>query len=193
MNRRPLLTLGLLAAALITGWAVWKNREPPRAPAQASARSDYVLQDFEVVVLDKQGRESFTLRAPRLERDPGDRTMRVPSPVFYIPAAPSKGAAPTREAGWVVQAANGWVSANGEELRLQGGVTAKTGAASPRQATMTTDQLNVFPEANRATSPSKVTVTQPGSILSGQGMEALLDSKRVRFSSNVKVRYVPSR
>ena len=33
---------------------------------------------------------------------------------------------------------------------------------------------------------------QPGSILRGQGMDARLDSKRVRFSSNVKARYVPS-
>lgn len=193
MNRRPLLTLGLLAAAIVTGWAVWTNREPARAPVASDARSDYVLQDFEVVVLDDQGRESFTLQAPRLERHPGDRTMHIPSPVFFIPVAPAKDQVPTRDAGWIVRAANGWVSANGEELRLQGGVVAKTGEQSPRPATMTTEQLNVFPEANRATSPSTVTVTQPGSILSGQGMEALLDSKRVRFSSNVKVRYVPSR
>ena len=56
---------------------------------------------------------------------------------------------------------------------------------------MATEQLNLVPDANRATSPAEVIVTQPGSILRGQGMEALLDSKRVRLSSNVKVRYVP--
>jgi len=110
--------------------------------------------------------------------------------VFYIPAAPGKGQAPTREAGWEVRSETGWVSADGEELRLLGNVNAKTAGQRERPVTMTTEQLNVFPKRNRATSPSTVTVVQPGSILRGQGMEALLDSKRIRFTSNVKVHYV---
>jgi lipopolysaccharide export system protein LptC len=190
VNRRALLTIGLLIAAIVTGWSAWKHRPSDRKAANVNARSDYVLQDFEVVVLDQLGQESFTLRAPRLERNPGDRTMSMPKPVFYIPAAPGKGQAPTREAGWEVRSETGWVSADGEELRLLGNVNAKTAGQRERPVTMTTEQLNVFPKRNRATSPSTVTVVQPGSILRGQGMEALLDSKRIRFTSNVKVHYV---
>ena len=191
MSRRAMLTLGLLLAAALTGWLAWKHRPSKHAVVNTNTRSDYVLRDFEVVVLDKQGQESFTLRAPTLDRNPGDRTMSIATPVFYIPAAPAKGQAPTREAGWVVNASTGWVSAGGDELRLQGSVTAKTAGERERPITMTTEQLNVFPDRNRVTAPGMVTVTQPGSILRGQGMEALLDSKRVRFSSNVKARYVP--
>jgi lipopolysaccharide export system protein LptC len=193
VSRRALLTLALLLAASITGWQVWTQRGGTPVPAAASVRSDYVLQDFEVVVLDDRGQESFTVKAPRLERHPSDRTMTMPTPVFYIPAAPAKGQTPTRAAGWEVRAGQGWVSAGGDELRLLDGVVAKTVDQQTRPVVMTTEQLNVFPENNRATSPTTVTVEQPGSILRGQGMEALLDSKRVRFSSNVKVRYVPSR
>ena len=79
----------------------------------------------------------------------------------------------------------------GDELRLTGTVLAKTAGARAQPIEMATEQLNVFPHAKRATSPALVTVTQPGSILRGHGMEALLDSKRVRLSSNVKVHYVP--
>jgi lipopolysaccharide export system protein LptC len=190
---RTVLTLVLFVAAAATGWSIWQQRPDTRAPADPNARSDYVLEQFEVVVLDKQGRESFTLRAPRLARHPADRTMSMSTPVFYIPAAPAPGQAPTRAAGWEVHAKTGWVSAAGDELRLQGQVVAKTAGERERPITLATEQLNVFPERDRATSPVLVTVTQPGSILRGQGMEALLDSKRVRFSSNVKVRYVPSR
>jgi lipopolysaccharide export system protein LptC len=193
VNQRPFLFLGLLLAAAVTGWSVWKHRPIDRDGAQAPARSDYVLTDFEAVVLDREGRESFTVQAPRLARSPNDRTMTLETPVFYIPVAPTPGQAPSREAGWVVRAATGWVSGPGDELRLKGNVTAKSGTGRAVPVTMATEQLNVFPEANRATSPATVTVTQSGSILRGQGMEAQLDSKRVRFSSKVKIRYVPPR
>ena len=84
------------------------------------------------------------------------------------------------------------MSADGDELRLIGAVDAKTASGADRHVTIATERLNVFPQANRATSPGTVTVVQPGSILRGQGMDARLDSKRVRFSSNVKARYVPA-
>ena len=83
------------------------------------------------------------------------------------------------------------VSAEGDELRLRGDVVASTTGSASRPVKMTTEQLNVFPDSKRATSAVAVTVTQPGSILRGLGMEALLDSRRVRLKSNVRVRYVP--
>jgi lipopolysaccharide export system protein LptC len=191
MSWRAILMVVLVVAAAVTGWAVWKQRPGHRGPANANTRSDYVLKDFEVVVLDKQGQEAFTLRAPTLSRIAGDRTLTMATPIFFIPVAAADGQAPRREAGWEVRANQGWVSGAGDELRLLGAVTAKTAGQRERPITLATEQLNVFPARNRATSPALVTVTQPGSILRGQGMEALLDSKRVRFSSNVKVRYVP--
>jgi lipopolysaccharide export system protein LptC len=188
---RGLLPLALLVAAAVTGWSVWKHRPDDRGAAADQGRSNYVLTDFEAIVLDKQGHEAFTVQAPRLERNPGDETMTLETPVFYIPVAPGPGQAPTREAGWEVRSKTAWVSGSGEEVQLRGGVD-MTSASNVRQMKMTTEQLNVFPAKNRAVSPTTVTITQPGSILRGQGMEALLDSKRVLFHSKVKLRHVPS-
>ena len=135
-------------------------------------------------MLDKQGKESFTLRAPELTRSPGDRTMALATPLFLIPGTDGG-------TGWEVRSRTGWVSAGGNELRLRGDVRARSGHPT-RPLLMRSEQLNIFPEAKRATSAAPVTVTQPGSILRGQDMTMLLDSKHVRFDSNVKVRYVPS-
>lgn len=186
MSWRIVLTLVLLVAAAISGWSIWTHRPERRAVAVAEQRSDYTLHDFELVVLDRQGKESFTLRAPELLRSPGDRTMSLATPLFLIPPAPG-----ARNGGWEVRARSGWVSAEGDELRLRGAVEATT-LDNARPVRMTTDQLNVYPERKRASTPSAVTVTQPGSILRGRGMTALLDTSRVQLHSNVKVRYVPS-
>jgi lipopolysaccharide export system protein LptC len=114
--------------------------------------------------------------------------MSLQTPVFVIPPKRGSGQAP-----WVVRSRSGWVSAEGDELRLRDDVVASSRNTAGRPVKMTTEQLNVFPDAKRATSPVAVTVTQPGSILRGVGMEALLDSKRVRLKSNVRIRYAPPR
>ena len=85
MNWRGVLTLVLLVAAVATGWAVWRQRTPEPVAAVADARPDYVLHDFELVALDKLGKEAFLLRAPELSRDPDDRTLTIATPLFLIP------------------------------------------------------------------------------------------------------------
>jgi lipopolysaccharide export system protein LptC len=186
MSWRTLLTLVLLIAAAISGWSVWQQRPGRATPQSNSERADYLLHDFEIVVLDKQGNESFTLRAPTLARRPGDRTMALETPRFVIP--PRAGSS---ESPWHVQARDGWVSASGEEVRLRGDVVATTTGRDDTPLRLATERLNVFPEAQRARAPTPVTITQPGSILRGQTLEAQLDRKRFQLT-HVKVRYVPS-
>lgn len=188
MSWRTALTLVLLAAAALSGWSVWTHR-PDRASAPvANARSDYLLHDFELVALDKQGNESFTLRAPRLARHPGDHTMTLATPLFLLPVSNGSG----NDGYWQVRSRQGWVSAEGDEVRLSGDVN----ATSPEGATPTrfvTQTLNVFPRSNRASSRDIVTITRPGSILRGRGLDANLKSKRYTLLADVRTRYESNR
>lgn len=184
MSWRGWLTLVLLAAAIATGWSAWMQRvdETP-GPAEA-VRPDYVLHDFELVSLNGQGRESFTLRAPQLARDPSDGTTSLETPLFLLPGDDGT--------HWEVRSRTGWLSADHEELRLRGDVVANTGAGSTRSVRMNTEQLNVFPATRRATSDVVVTITQPGTTMRGTALQADLASRNVQLR-NVKTRYVPSR
>ncbi|RPE81020.1 LPS export ABC transporter periplasmic protein LptC [Vulcaniibacterium tengchongense] len=183
MNWRALATALLLVGAALSGWALWSQRERDAGRAEAVQRPDYVLHDFELVVLDKQGRESFTLRAPLLERDPQVKTMAIATPLFLIPPRPGGNGG-----AWEVRSRSGWVSADNEELRLRGAVRAESVDAEGRPIRIATEQLNVFPQAKRATSGVPTTVTQPGLILNGRRLEADLESKRIHLAE-VKVRY----
>lgn len=187
LNPRGIATLLLLVAAAASGWALWNQRSKDQALAVPAGRSDYVLVDFELVALDDQGKESFTLRAPRLARDPSAKTLDITTPLFLIP--PRTG---SRGEPWEVRSQTGWVSAKGEELRLRGNVKAvSAGAAAPM--TLASDEMNVFPKAKRATSAAQVTITRPGSILRGRGLEVSLASKQYTLKSEVSSRYVPPR
>lgn len=186
MNLRLALGGLLLLAALVSGWSLWRNRVGDTPEAQASGRSGYVLREFELVALDAQGKEAFTLRAPLLQQTPGARTMDLTTPLFLLPDK--------QGAYWEVRSKTGWVSAKQDEIRLRGSVHAQ-GPKSPEGATdIRTEELNVFPDADRATSDTVVTLTRPGSILEGCGLAVNLASKQYQLKSQVRSRYVrPSR
>ena len=184
MNWRAIATLALLAGALISGWMMWQQRDRGGATGPIGKRPDYVVHDFQATVLDKEGRESFTVNAPKLERDPDVRTMQIATPQFHIP--PREG---SQASAWQINSQSGWVSEKADEVRLQGGVHAQSTNADGKPVKIVTEELNVFPDARRATSEAQVTLTQPGLILNGHGLEADLDAQRVTLQNNIKARY----
>jgi lipopolysaccharide export system protein LptC len=184
MNWRTVLTLVLLAGAILSSWSLWRNRQAEHRAAAASTRSDYVLRDFELVALDDQGRESFTLRAPQLQQTPGAKTMDLATPLFLLPDDQGH--------YWQVRAQRGQVSADRDRITLRGDVLTTNPPEEARKVAMATQELNVFPDKKRASSPAVVTITQPGSILRGRGLEVELASKRYVLKSQVRSRYAPS-
>lgn len=186
MNWRVLLTLVLLAGAIASGWSLWRQRSADAPAQRAMARPDYVLNDFELVALNAQGAESFTLRAPRLARDPASRTMDIATPLFVIPPKPGSDGQP-----WNVRSTGAWVSAKGDEVRLRGNVRADSTNARGQPVRVATEALNVFPDDKRATSSERVTVTQPGFTMGGRGLTAQLDTGSVELHNDIKARYDP--
>lgn len=185
MNWRGLVILLLIVGAAVSGWAVWKHRQPPPRVVTANDRPDYVLRDFELISLGADGKESFTLRAPSLERRPGDQTMSLATPLFLVPNGDGK--------YWEIRSKTGWVSADQKEIRLSGEVKANSPPDDLRPITMNTGHLSVFPRQNRAATDDVVTIVQPGSILRGRGFAVSTTTKRYVFRSEVQSRYAPNR
>lgn len=184
MNWRAGLGLLLLIAAIVSGWSAWRQRDTPAANVAVEERSDYTLEDFELVALDNAGKESVTLRAPHLQRNPADQTLDITSPLFLLPDAEGQ--------HWQVRAKVAWIDASFDELRLQGDVRGTSPEQAPVPTAFETQRLNLIPATRLASTPDAVTITRPGSILSGRGFEANLKTKQYRILSQAKTRYEPS-
>jgi len=183
MGWRSLLTLGLLLVALLTTWATWQGREPAPLADLLAQRSDYVLYDFDLVNLNAEGKEVFTLSSPQLRQTPGGRALELNTPVFLLPQGETR--------HWQVHAASGWVSANSDEIRLRGGVVATPLDDASGQIRIETETLDLFPQQELASTGSDVTLTRPGATMRGTGMRAHLDQNRVELLSNVTLRHTP--
>lgn len=187
MSWRGVLILVLLVAAIASGWSAWRQGAEAPVETGAGSRSDYVLQDFELVSLDDRGHESFTLRAPWLQRDPVDGTLSLRQPLFLLPE---------KQGGtlyWDLRAAEGWISADSGQMRLDGDVVAVSDPAGRRSMRMETATLDVFPRERRAGTGAAVTITEPGTTMRGTGMDADLAGKRFQLTSRVHATYAPTR
>ena len=182
-NWRNTLTIILLVAAVVSGVSVWRQSGHDGSGTLAT-RTDYVLHDYELVSLDSQGKESFTLRGPRLQRDPGAKSMTLATPQFLVPDR--------HGAYWDVRAQRGHVPEDGKELQLRGHVIATSPPQTPPPTRIETEELNLFPRENRASSAATVTVVRPGLTMRGRGLQAEFDRQQVSLLSDVHARYVPS-
>lgn len=185
---RGLLTLVLLAAAVVSGWSVWNHRAPEPVRGPASGRSDYQLYDFELVVLDDRGTEAFTLEAPQLSRRPGDESLDLATPVFLFPASGGEAAA-----RWQMRSDRAWVSPEGDEVRLLGDVRAQNVGGGENPTVLSTERLDVFPRTDLASTDAPVRIERPGSIIRGRGLRVDLATKHYVLQSDVESRYVPNR
>jgi len=183
MGRRSLLTTALLLVALITTWSAWQDQPPPPVIGPSDQRSDYVLYDFELVSLNAEGVEAFTLNAPQLRQTPGARTLELAAPTFFIPQAAQR--------RWQIIADNGWVSATNDEVRLRGGVVATPMHDPSGQTRIETEMLDIFPQQDLATSDAEVLLARPGATMRGTGMRAHLGHNRVELLSNIHLQHDP--
>lgn len=182
MSWRTTLTLLLLAAAIASGWSVWRNSRPVDDGVLRS-RPDYLLRDYEITALDKRGKEQFTLSGPVLQRNPADRTIHLATPKFLVPDPQGH--------YWEVRADEGLVPASGDRLEVRGQVSAQSPADQPPITRIESDRLTLDLEHNRATSDGKVTITRPGLTMEGTGLLADFERRQVSLLSQVRNRYAP--
>jgi lipopolysaccharide export system protein LptC len=180
----PILLLALIAAA--TGWLLWQLRDQaPPTELLGPPRSDYSLDDFELVALDADGREAFFATGPRLARHPQLGTIDIEQPRFAFPDRDG--------AVWTSRAERAWLNREGSELRLHDAVELLGPPDDDAPMRLTTERLDVFPRDNRVATEAAVTITEPGSILRARGLRAELDTRRVELLSEVKIRHEPPR
>lgn len=187
MSTRQSMAIAVLALlAALTGWAVWQLRDRDLPPALTGPpRSDYFVEQYELISFDDTGAEAFWLRGPRLARHPQLGTLELEQPRLGMPAEPQR---------WQGRAERGWVSAGADRVRLIGAVELRS---NPRPGfgvmRLSSDSLDLLPDANRAETDAAVTIEGPGSILRGRGMRADLSTRDVELLAEVTGRYEPIR
>lgn len=184
--KRRYIAFGLMTLAVSAGLALWQLQPSPRLRPPEPIRSDYTLINFELTSLDDAGKESFSVRAPRLDRDPQGKSLTIQRPEFSFP---------DKDGGrWRATSRSAWVAPKGVEVRLIDQVE-MIGPPTPSgdRTRFQTARLQVFPKAKKARSDDPVTITRADSILHGTGLRADMQTRHIQLLADVKGRYAPRR
>jgi lipopolysaccharide export system protein LptC len=183
VERSLVLAAVLAVFAAITGWTLWLQEDRTTSEVFAGPpRSDYVLHEFTMTALDTAGKLSFVVDAPRLAKHTQLDTFAIDEPRFRI----IDGTGNT----WKASSRTAWVGADAKELRLSEAVAADRSAdADTTPLSLRTERLTALLESSRMLSDAPVTITQPGLILRGTGLDADLAQNRFTLLADVKARY----
>lgn len=187
MERRYWLIVAALAVlALGTQYLVWLARDRTNAQTFAGPpRSDYTLTDFTLDALDSQGQRTFQISGPALaRRGDSDGSIYVTTPDYLLIDGSGK--------PWTGKSDSAWVDKDGDLMKLQGNVELhRQPDADTGPADIVTQDLTAWPKDKKIASDAPVTITEPGSILTGIGMRGDLNEKSLELLADVHATLQP--
>ena len=176
-RRVPVAIVLLALAGGLVQLALWWLG-PATAPPDfvGPPRSGYTLTNARLWAYNVDGKPSFRMLTPQLERREGDDSLYINAPSFTLPS---------RQAGvpdWQGQSLYGWVNKAGTVLKLQGPVSMHRPAyAGGPAADLQTSDVTAYPKENRMETAAPAQMTQGDSRMSGVGMRANLTENHLEL------------
>jgi len=185
MIGRGSLWLPFALLLLLAGLSFWLERTvrgPENGVKTDSSDPESIIENFEAVRTDKQGRPQYRLSAHTLWHFSSDRPTELETPRFvHI----------TQESGEMIATSHrATVSNDGKEISFLGRVNILRIASAGHPAlSLDTEHLLVFPERETLRAPGPVEIRGSGLNARGSAME--LDAKRrvIKLAGRVKAEY----
>lgn len=181
---KRILAFTLVAAlAFFSWWLNEKNISTPKTlDSDLRHDPDYFAEDLVVYSLDASGKPQHQLRAEHLYHYPDDKSTHLIRPHFVLYQ--------DQNPDWVIDAAEGHIIANGDEVFLSGGVVAKqTPESTNTPLKLTTEDLLIHPDKKHAQTDKNVLLQDKFSTTRATGMEINIEDDAIRFLSNVRGQY----
>jgi lipopolysaccharide export system protein LptC len=187
LTGREFIVGALLALLGAVAW--WYSAlvapEPDRVP-ETARKPDYVVEDLVGVTMAPNGRPARRLETPQLRHYPGDDSSELDTPymlVFDDEAPP-----------WVIRSERGWVSANGDEVLLEGAVRARRDAAENLEPmVLTTSEMLLLPDSDYAETDRFAELERGNDwVTANDGMQVWFgEPMRIRLFGRTHMRIAP--
>ena len=187
MDARPLLRLSGLLLAIgalgYYGYGGWDSRD---ADSLNDGRTpDYIVDG---ITLWQAGSDGQLLRTAT-----GIQLIHRPSPEHFELSQPDLRLYANGQPLWRLTSAMATSSDPGSEAWFTGNVRAVRTVPNAPPLQLNTARLRIEPNADRVSTPDRVTIISTQGKMSGTGLSADLQGKNLQLSSAVEVFYAPSR
>ncbi|MEM9302093.1 MAG: LPS export ABC transporter periplasmic protein LptC [Pseudomonadota bacterium] len=183
MNPRTIALIVALGVVIaVTQWLLQQQADDSDLDVLPAARSDYILEDFDLAVMNPDGQARFVMAATRLERNPADGSAVVAAPkVRFFSEGRHE---------WTLTSREGWVGDEATVVRFDGDVDLVSTAEAPTR--LQTQSVTVYPDESRAEGDGHILITEPQARIEGVGFHADLDRQAWDLLSDVRATLLPS-
>lgn len=179
-----LLVVSVMTALMVSSFDAF-NQLDQRAKVQEDFNEpDFYIQGSKIQVYDEQGLVSRVLFADEMKHYPGPDLTELQQPRMSIY---SQG-----QQQWLIQAREGVLKNNQDELVLNGDVILQPLEKSSMSFDLTTEALTLYPERQEAHTKEHVDIKGPGMTMQAVGMDAYFEQQQIQFLSNVRGRHEPN-
>ncbi len=181
---RPVALLLLSAAAALAGCSDGlRDPDVVRSGAEADLQPGYFATGARITQTGPDGAPRYRIAADRVDQDAGSGSIQLTQPRFDLA---------TERGNWRVSAARGDLPQDASQIDLRGDVLLASQVGPRREPIeIRTASLHFEPQAGRARSRERVTITLAGKTLAGTGLDANLKAQTVRLESDVNGRFLP--
>lgn len=145
---------------------------------------DYIIEQFSVVRMGKDGKPSYIVSGDKLVHRPIDDASEIERPVVRNLSSTH----PPLD----MKADHARVDENNSRVQLQGNVQIDRAAQGKGQAMqMTTQALTVYPDEDRMETRQAVQIVQGGATATGAGMKANNATRQVELLGRGRIVYPP--
>jgi len=186
--RHPnLIWVAIFLLAASSWWLASSHRpaDNPIFDREGPREVDYYLRGLNATTMLESGLPARTLEAQELRHFPDDDTTELSKPRLTVHQG--------KQPPWVVVSDNGWVSADGSLVLLNGPVhITRDGDDRNRAIRMDTSNLRIQPYQDYAETDEQVRVRSRQDRIDAKGMQAWFHAPaRIKFLADVKGYYAP--
>lgn len=186
-NLQTLLTSLLLGAFVIAllSYTEWENWfESGSFSTSQDVQPDLITFSAEQLSFNKQGEKRFLLKADQIQQFLGDNRNLIIRPDLLLFR--------DQKPAWKTTANEGDSDSTGEEIHLRGNVVIEQ-QGRPNPATLETDTLTVSAATSHAFTDDPVTIRQTGVLIEALGLEADLNTNKLKLKRQVNSIYEPEK
>jgi len=181
---KKILAFTVVASVAFFSWWLNEKNISPQKSLDSDLRHDpdYFAEGLVVYSLDASGKPQHQLQAEHLYHYPDDKSTQLTRPhlVLYQDQNPD----------WVIDAAEGLVISNSDEVFLSGGVVAeRTQEGTNAPLKLTTEDLLIHPDKKHAQTDKNVLLQDKFSTTHATGMKVNIENNTIIFLSNVRGQY----
>jgi lipopolysaccharide export system protein LptC len=179
------ISLLLIIAIALSAWSIILSKQVLPTKDHDSNQPDAYMENIVAVILNKEGKPSLKIEAPKMVHYAENNTTHITHPhVTAYRQSPQP---------WYINSDSAQ-ALNGLErvIFTRNVVIYHPSDLENPNTTMHTNALTIFPDKQQAETNDAITITQPDTIVHAVGMLADLNDGTIKLLSQAKGEYVPN-